>query len=141
MRADGRAVRRLQRLEKLRDIARREAARDAAQAEGTLARMQRLADRTRTMSDTYRQRPAPADGMELRELAAFLQGMNAIVGRSQADAAQAQAVADRKLSHLTEAERRRDAVAQRATAARILLDRADPYPAAPARPRIGMALE
>lgn len=124
MRAEARRLKRLQRLETVRAIARQTAAQEAAAAEGTLAQLKSLAARTRAMADDYRTRSALHDGQELRQLGLFVGGLTAISDTTTRDAAQAQALADRKQEELALAERRRAAVEDRAkTSERALAQR------------------
>ena len=139
--ADNAKLKRLQRLEKLRAIAKRNAAAETARAEGTLAQLQSLAGRSRAIVDTYRTRRSPATGAELRELSLFVGNLSEVVTKTESDAAKARKLADRKLSELAEAERRRSAVEERVIATQTMLARTDQNPATAARPRIGTGLE
>lgn len=141
MTADRKKLKRLQKLEKLRAIAKRNAAAETARAEVSLAQLQSLAGRSRTMADSYRNRQAPANGAELREVRRFSEGLRQLVSTTESDAARARAVADRKLSELAEAERRRSAVEERLQITRNLIARGDPHLSAPARAKFGTSLE
>ena len=66
MLADAARLRRLHRLEKVRAIARQTAAREAAEAEGTLAQLRALAERTAQMAEGYRAKAGPALAQDLR---------------------------------------------------------------------------
>ncbi|MFO1255767.1 MAG: hypothetical protein U1E37_08895 [Sphingomonadaceae bacterium] len=141
MRAEARRVHRLQRLEKVRAIARQAAALEAAQAEGTLAQLRALADKTRAMADDYRTSSASHDGQELRQLGLFVAGLTSISATTMHDAVQAQALADRKQEELALAERRRAAVEERAKAGERALAQRLAAPVLAARRAIGTELE
>ncbi|HEX4848653.1 MAG TPA: hypothetical protein VFV30_10955 [Novosphingobium sp.] len=113
MRADKAQIRRLQRIERLRALARQDAARAAAQAEGTLAQLVRLSARTGAMRDEYGARTSIGDGLALLQHHAFVSGLSAIHHLTSADATQARSTADRLQQELSLAERRRAAVEQR----------------------------
>lgn len=134
-------VRRLQRLEKVWAFAKQAAARDAAQAEGTLGQLQTLAARTAAMADDYRGRAGLRDGLDLRQLTGFVTGLSGITTATLGDAAQARTVADHKQQELALAERRRAAVEDRAKAgARALARRQLPAVLSGRRP-VGTDLE
>lgn len=141
MKAEARRLNRLKRLEKVRAIAKQAAAQEAAQAEGTLAQLRALADRTRAMADDYRSRSAPHDGQDLRQLGLFVAGLTGISATTMRDAAQAQTLADRKQEELALAERRRAAVEERARAGQRALDQRLISPALGARRAVGTVLE
>jgi hypothetical protein len=141
MKPEAKKLKRLHKLEKLRAIAKRNAAAETARAEGTLAQLQTLAGRSRSMADSYRHRAPPANGTELREVTRFTEGLRKLVSTTESDAAKAREVADRKLSELAEAERRRSAVEERIQITRSLLAKGDPHPAAAARAKFGTGLE
>ena len=109
-----RRLRRLQRLEEVRAIAKQAAAQEAALAEGTLAQLQALATRTQALAADYQTRTGPNDGHTLRQHCLFVSGLSGISAVTSRDAAQAQSVADRKQDALALAERRRAAVEERA---------------------------
>lgn len=141
MQAEARRLHRLQRLEKVRAIAKQAAAQEAAQAEGTLAQLKALADRTRAMADDYRTRSALHDGQDLRQLGLFVAGLTGISATTTRDAAQAQALADRKQEELALAERRRAAVEDRAKAGQRALALRQANPTLTARRAVGTVLE
>lgn len=141
MQAEVKRVRRLQRLEKVRAIAKQAAALDAAQAEGALTQLEALAYRTQAMADDYRGRTAICDGLALRQLAQFVSGLTGITAATQGDAAQARIVADRKHQDLALAERRRAAVEDRVEAGqRALASRNSDQPSG-SRRAVGTGLE
>lgn len=141
MRAEARRLHRLRRLEKVRAIAKQAAAQEAAQAEGTLSQLKALADKTRAMADDYRTRSALHDGQDLRQLGLFVAGLTGISAMTTRDAAQAQALADRKQEELALAERRRAAVEDRAIAGQRALTQRLASPVLTARRPVGTVLE
>ncbi len=141
MHAEAARVRRLYRLEKVRAIARQAAAREAAEAEGTLAQLEALAARTGAMAEDYRGRTTLADGLELRQLGSFVSGLSAISATTRGDAVQARLIADRKQQDLAQAERRRAAVEDRARAGQRALDQRLQTPALGGRRPVGTDLE
>lgn len=120
---------RLNRLEKIRDIAKQTAAREAAEAESTLSQLRALTDRTGRLAADYGARRGSVDGASLRTLAGFVDGLGKLTRTTQADAQRAEAIADAKLRMLGEAERRRAAVEERARLHKQLISRAGEIPA------------
>jgi hypothetical protein len=114
MKAERARLARLQRLERVRDIGKQAAAAEAAQAEGTLAQLEALAERTRQMAAEYAGRVGVHDGASLQQLDRFSRGLQGISTNTANDAATARRVADLKLDALSQAERRRAAVEERA---------------------------
>lgn len=141
MQPEVRRVRRLQRLEKVRALARQAAAREAAQAEGTLAQLEALAARTSTLAEDYRGRTALTDGLDLHQLGAFVSGLTGISATTLGDAEQARQVADYKQQELALAERRRAAVEDRVRAGQRLLGQRQQLPSLGARRAVGTDLE
>ncbi len=141
MRAEAARVRRLQRLEQVRALAKQAAARDAAQAEGTLKQLEALAARTGAMADDYRGRTGPSDGLALRQLSSFVTGLGGITLATCGDAVQARVLADHKQQELALAERRRAAVEDHAKAGARLLAQRAAQPALGARRAVGTDLE
>jgi len=141
MRAEAARLRRLHRLEKVRAIARQAAALEAAQAEGTLAQLQALAERTARMADAYGSREGVTSAHELRQTGSFVAGLRGISANTADDALRARDHANRKQQALAEAERARSAVEDRALAeARRLAQRRQTL-ALGARRTVGTALE
>lgn len=132
---------RLQRLERVRAIARQTAAQEVARAEGTLAQLHALAARTEGLTADYRRRADPADGYQLRLQGSFVAGLEAITRATLADAGQAQAVADRCQAELNQAERRRAAVEDRMTAQQRQIDRRNAGPVLGGRRATGTTFE
>lgn len=116
MAPDRKRLGRLQRLEKVRAIAKQTAAAEAAQAEGTLSQLLALAERTGQLVNDYAARRDMTDGSTLRGMIAFREGLAGVSRSTLADAARARSLADAKLLQLSEAERRRQAVEDRARA-------------------------
>ncbi|MEQ1496783.1 MAG: hypothetical protein ABL912_13605 [Novosphingobium sp.] len=138
---EARRVRRLQRLEKVRSIAKQAATLEAARAEGTLTQLEALATRTQALADDYRDRSTIRDGLALRQLAQFLTGLSGISATTKGDAAQARITADRKQQDLARAERRRAAVEDRAKAGqRAIASRSGDQPSG-SRRAVGTGLE
>ncbi len=132
---------RLNRLEKIRDIAKQTAAREAAEAESTLSQLRALTDRTGRLAADYGARRGSVDGASLRTLAGFVDGLGKLTRTTQADAQRAEAIADAKLRMLGEAERRRAAVEERARLHKQLISRASETPALGSRKPNGTDLE
>ena len=138
---DRKRLARLQRLEKVRAIARQTAATAAAEAEGTLAQLLELAERTGRLADDYALRRDSADGGGLRQLASFREGLAQVSQGTTADALRARRFADDKLHELAVAERRRQAVEDRAEAEQRALDGRRENPPLTARRSLGTGLE
>lgn len=141
MRAEAARLKRLQRLEKVRAIAKQTAALEAARAEGTLAQLEALAQRTRRMADDYRGRTASRDGLELRQLGSFVAGLDGISLATAGDAATARRVADARQQELAQAERRRAAVDERAKQEERAIAQRQAPQALGAKRQVGTALE
>jgi hypothetical protein len=114
MQAERARLKRLQRLERVRAIAKQTLAVEAAQAEGTLAQLETLASRTQRLARDYSGRRDFGDGLELRQLGQFTAGLQGISAATRSDADQARFTADRKHQELALAERARAAVEDRA---------------------------
>lgn len=141
MKAEHRRLLRLQRLERVRAIAKQTAAAEAAQAEGTLAQLLALAERTRLLAADYAPRPGIEDGGALRRLTEFAGGLQGIAVRTLGDADAARNVADGKLTALATAERRRAAVQERAERQARSIAKAGESPALGMRKALGTGLE
>ncbi|HUD28338.1 MAG TPA: hypothetical protein VMQ93_05650 [Novosphingobium sp.] len=127
MTADRKKLARLNRLEKLRAIAKQTAATEAAQAENTLAQLRMLSDRTRNLAHDYAARRDAGDGAALHHVSRFVGGLQALTRTTDGDALRAQSIADAKQQALVEAERRRAAIEDRADAqARRIASKAQP---------------
>ena len=139
--SDKRRLARLKRLETVRAVAKQAAAAQAAEAEGTLAQLLALAERTGRLAADYAARTAPEDGDALRRLAGFRSGLAGVEQATRADALRAQAVADARLNALSQAERRRQAAADRADAVRRALAARGAQPPLGSRKAIGTDLD
>ena len=141
MKAERARLLRLQRLERVRAIAKQAAAQDAAAAEGTLAQLEALAERTRQLAADYAARNEAQDGAALQQLGRFAGGLQAIYTNTASDAAQARRIADGKMAELAIAERRRSIVEEHANKkARSIANRGE-TPSLGARRRFGTGLE
>ena len=116
MKAERAKLTRLQRLEKIRAIAKQSAASEAARAEGTYAQLSALAERTGALAADYAARTDIHDGADLRAMGGFAAGLQGVRAATQADASRAQTIADKRQIELAAAERRRAAVEERAQA-------------------------
>ncbi|MDE1915758.1 MAG: hypothetical protein KGJ57_05545 [Sphingomonadales bacterium] len=114
MKAERDKLKRLQRLEKLRGIAKQAAATEAARAESTLAQLTMLVERTRALRNDYAARTDMTDGAEVSRMVRFVAGLQGIAETTAADMRRAEHLADRRQSELAAAERRRAAVEERA---------------------------
>jgi len=141
MKDEIRRLARLRRLEKIRAIARQNAALEAAQAESTLSRLRDLSDRTRRMADDYGSRREMTDGAALHQVGRFVGGLQAIRRTTDGDTLRARAIADAKQQLLAEAERRRAAVEERAILQERSIAKAGKTPALGSRKRSGTGLE
>jgi len=141
MKAERARLKRLQRLERVRDIARQTAAAEAAQAEGTLAQLEALAERTRRLAADYATRGGAADGAALRQLTSFTGGLQKIHASTTSDADRARLFADGKMAALAAAERRRAAVGERAEKQARVIAEGRESPALGTRKGFGTGLE
>lgn len=141
MAADHRHLLRLRRLEKVRDIAKQTAAREAAEAESTLAQLEALAARTGQLIGDYAGRTDAPDAASLRLLTSFRSSLAGVGEATRADALRARGFADAKLAHLAAAERSRQAVEDRARSTAEAIAQAATPMAQGARKRVGTALE
>ena len=114
MKAERDKLKRLQRLEKLRGIAKQAAVSEAARAESTLAQLNSLAERTRALRNDYAARTDMRDGADLSRMVRFVAGLQGIATTTDADVRRAHVLADRRQAELASAERRRAAVEDRA---------------------------
>ncbi len=141
MTAERRKLARLNRLEKLRAIAKQTAATEAAQAESTLAQLQNLTERTRTLAANYAARRDAPDGAALHQVGRFVSGLRTITSTTDGETLRARSIADAKQQALVEAERRRAAIEDRAAAqARVVASKAQ-VPALGAKRKNGTELD
>jgi hypothetical protein len=141
MRPEHQRLLRLQRLETVRAMAKRTAAREAAEAESTLKQLETLAARTGRMIADYSARTDASNGEQLRQLSSFREGLNGVSRTTQSDAGRARTHADLKLAQLAEAERRRQAVEDRAKSEAQTLAQKNQQPPLGARRGFGTPLE
>lgn len=114
MKAERARLARLQRLERIRDVARRTALAEAGKAEGTLAQLEALGQRTRGLVGDYAARNDAPDAAALQQLHRFVRGLERVVASTDRDITRARTVADARAAEAAEAERRRAAVQDRA---------------------------
>jgi hypothetical protein len=141
MTADHKKLARLNRLEKLRAIARQTAATEAAQAENTLAQLRTLSERTRKLAGDYAARRDAADGAALHHVGRFVNGLQALSRTTDGDALRARSIADARQQALAEAERRRAAIEERAADQSRRIARKAQAPVLGARRTAGTELE
>jgi hypothetical protein len=141
MKAERARLLRLQRLERVRAIAKQTAAQEAAAAEGTLAQLEALAERTRLLAADYDNRQAAKDGASLRQMDSFAGGLRNIYTRTNSDAAQARRIADNKMAELATAERRRSIVEEHAAKKAKAISSRGETPSLSARKGFGTPLE
>jgi len=141
VKAERNRLKRLQRLEKVRAIAKQAAAAEAARAEGTLAQLKTLAERTQRLADSYAQRSDARDAAALLQLTRFAVGLQKIAGNTAGDANTARIVADRKLAELASAEVSRAAVEDRAHRQARVIAKKGEVPALGSRRGFGTGLE
>jgi hypothetical protein len=141
MKAERARLKRLQRLERVRAIAKQAAASEAAQAEGTLAQLSALAERSRRLASDYAARSEARDGAALQQLSRFVGGLQGISENTANDAARARQFADTKLELLAAAERRRAAVESRADKQALSMAKREIAPATGTRRGFGTGLE
>jgi hypothetical protein len=141
MRPEAIRLRRLQRLERVRAIASKTLAVEAAHAEGTLAQLEALAERTRNMTSDYFGRSQAESGLELRQLGQFIAGLQGISATTSNDADHARDLANRKQQEFAVAERRRAAVEDRVIRAARDLAEGRVLPVLGARRAVGTGLE
>lgn len=118
MNAERTKLKRLRRLERLRDIARQTALAEAAKAEQTLAQVANLEARTAALIDAYRLRRDAHTGADLQQSKQFVAGLTRIADATAQDLLRAREAADARAAEAAEAERRRAAVDDRIEAAR-----------------------
>ena len=126
---------RLRRIERVREIARQTAARDAAEAESTRAQLAALADRTQQLAADYARADAARDGAALARATRLGGSLQSLRRTTAADAVRAGELADRQLAVLAEAERRRAVVTDRIGEARARIAADAERPALTARKR------
>ena len=141
MRPETARLNRLTRLERVRALAKQDALRATAEAEGHLAQLNALAERTARIAADYRARSDCHSGAELKRLNGFIDGIAAIGTATASDAIAARTLADQRQQDLARAERSRAAVAERVTAEERALAQRRKTTALTSRKAIGTALE
>jgi hypothetical protein len=141
MKAERDRLKRLHRLERVRAIAKQTAAAESAQAEGTLAQLEALAERTRAMAEEYAARNEMRDGAAFRQLGSFTAGLRGISHNTANDAAAARRIADAKMQALSQAERRRAVVEERAEKQAKVIAKGSETPVLGSRRKFGTGLE
>jgi hypothetical protein len=141
MKAERDRLKRLHRLERMRAIAKQTAAAEAAQAEGTLTQLDKLAERTRAMAADYASRLGMQDGDALRQMSTFARGLYGISRNTANDAENARRLADVKMQALNEAERRRAVVEDRVERQTRVIAKGSETPILGSRKKIGTGLE
>ncbi len=106
MNKDRAQLKRLQRLARVREIAKREAVAQAAEAESTLAQLNRLSDHVGRLAGQYTAAPGGSDGHSLRQQHLFITELSGLGARTTEDAARARDAADARQADLAGAERR-----------------------------------
>jgi len=123
MKAERARLVRLNRLERLRAIARQGALAEAGKAESRLAQLEQLGQRTTTLISDYALRQDAACGGDLASQRVYLGELQRVVERNRADIARARAAADARAAEAAAAERSRAAVETRAQATQARIDR------------------
>lgn len=141
MRPEAGRLKRLTRLERVRALAKQDALRATAEAEGHLSQLNALAERTARIAADYRARNDCHSGAELKRLSGFIDGIAAIGTATASDAIAARRLADQRQQELARAERSRAAVAERVTAEERALAQRGKATALTSRKAIGTALE
>lgn len=141
MRPEAARLRRLTRLERVRALAKQDALRAAAEAEGHLAQLNALAERTARIAEDYRARRDCHTGADLKRLTGFVEGISAIGTATTRDAMTARSLADQRQQDLARAERSRAAVEARVTAEARSLAARGQTPALASRKALGTGLE
>lgn len=114
MKTDRARVLRLRRIERLRGLEKQALAGQAAHAEGTLAELGALAERTARLAGDYAARDDADHGAALVRLRHFALGMQALHGGARSNADGARAHADRIMAAVAAAEQRRSTASDRA---------------------------
>lgn len=125
MKAERQRLGRLQRLEKLRDIARHNALAESGKAETRLASLELLQQRTNTLITGYALRIDAQCGADLVRQRIYLGELQRMVGRNETDVSRARDQADARAAEAAAAERSRAAVEARAQASAEAIARHD----------------
>ena len=141
MPSDAARLRRLNRLERVCALAKQDALRAAAEAEGQLAQLKALAERTAQIAEDYRARRDCQTGADLRRLATFVDGIAAIGTATTRDAITARGLADQRQQDLARAERSRAAAEDRIHAEARVQSQRGKIPTLTGRRAIGTGLD
>lgn len=141
MPSDAARLKRLNRLERVRALAKQDALRAAAEAEGQLAQLKALAERTAQIAEDYRARRDCQTGADLRRLATFVDGIAAIGTATTRDAITARGLADQRQQDLARAERSRAAAEDRIHAEARVQSQRGKIPTLTGRRAIGTGLD
>jgi hypothetical protein len=141
MKPEQRKLARLQRLARIRAIARHEAAGRAAQAEDVFARIVALDSQTNALARRYETRGQCRDAASLRQLDAFVAGLRTISADTARQMETARSDADARQVELAWAERRKTVIEDRARDVRTALQRRSVTPASGSARRFGTLLD
>lgn len=136
-----RKLARLQRLERIRAIAKHDAAERAARAEDVFARIVALDAQTHALARRYETRGQCRDGASLRQLGGFVSALRSLGDETARQIATARSDADARQRALAQAERRRSAVEERAIDTRRNLNKRPSSSAIAGRKRTGTLLD
>lgn len=113
MKPDKNGLKRLRRLERIREVAKQTAAMQSAEAEGILAQLTALRDRTHQMAEEYRPAASTTQGADLQRVQAFVDGVVRLTGQTDRDITLATSRADALRGELMAAQRRMQVVSER----------------------------
>ena len=123
MKQHQRKLARLQRLARIRAVARQEAATRAAQTEDVFARIVTLDEQTHALARRYETRGECRDADSLRQLGSFVSALRILAGETSRQIETARSDADARQADLAQAERRRAVIEDRAQDLRRMLER------------------
>ncbi|MCB2064163.1 MAG: hypothetical protein KDE25_12080 [Novosphingobium sp.] len=123
MSPERRKLARLQRLARIREVARHQAATRAAEAEDVFARVVALDGQTNALARRYEARGQCRDAHSLRQLDAFVSGLRAMSSETARQIESARSDADARQADLASAERRKTVVEDRARDVHRMLER------------------
>lgn len=117
MAQDKSKINRLARLERVRMVARQEAATAAAHAENHFTRLSNLAARSAALVDEFSKRNRAGDASALRHLRDYHAALEELNHKAQKDSIAARSAADARQSEFAQADRSRDLAQERFAAA------------------------
>ena len=141
MSPERRKLARLQRLARIREVARHQAATRAAEAEDVFARVVALDGQTNALARRYEARSHCRDAQSLRQLDAFVSGLRAMSAETARQIETARSDADARQADLASAERRKSVVEDRVPDVRRMLERRPGRAAAVGTRRSGTVLD